>query len=67
MGEMRNDNKIFVGKPEGKIPHGRQYIKMDHEEIGWKGVDCVHLTHGKVRWQALVNTITRHLECSKLL
>jgi hypothetical protein len=39
-GEMRNAYKIFVGKPDGKIPLGRHRrrwednIKMDLREIG---------------------------------
>jgi hypothetical protein len=41
MGEMRNVQKISVGKPEGKSPLGRpwhrweDYIGMDLREIGW--------------------------------
>jgi hypothetical protein len=40
--EMINSDKILVGKPEGKIPHGKRRrrceddIKMDLEEIGWE-------------------------------
>jgi hypothetical protein len=39
MGEKRNAHRIFVGKPEEKIPLGRprrrwvDNIKMDHREI----------------------------------
>jgi hypothetical protein len=42
MGEMRNVNKIFVGKSEGMIPLGRpkcrwEYsIRMDLTEIRWE-------------------------------
>jgi hypothetical protein len=41
MGEKRNACRIFVGKPEGKRPLGRNRcrwednIKMDLREIGW--------------------------------
>jgi hypothetical protein len=47
--EMRNANKILVGKPEGKRPLGRHRcrrednIRMDLREIGWEGVDWIHL------------------------
>jgi hypothetical protein len=41
MGEERKVYKVFVGKPEGKRPHGRprrrweDKIRMDLREIGW--------------------------------
>jgi hypothetical protein len=44
MGEFRNANNIFVGKPEGKRPLGRPTCRwedntgMDLGEIGW---ECV--------------------------
>jgi len=37
MGDIRNEHKIFVGKPEGKIPSGRHWgrwednIRLDHK------------------------------------
>jgi hypothetical protein len=47
--------KVLVGKPEGKIPHGRlrrrweDGIKMDLMEIGWGGiVDSVGSGRGPV-------------------
>jgi hypothetical protein len=45
MGEMRNANKIVVGKPDGKRQPGRpkcrwEYnIRMDLWEIGQEGMD----------------------------
>jgi hypothetical protein len=48
-GEMRNAHKIFVGKPEGKIPlgkHRRRWknnIKTDLTEICLEDVDLIHL------------------------
>jgi hypothetical protein len=44
MGEGRNVYRVLVGKPEGKrtleSPRRRweDGIKMDHREIGWRGV-----------------------------
>jgi hypothetical protein len=41
MGQIRNSNKILVGKPEGKTQFGRprhrweDNIRMDLREIGW--------------------------------
>jgi hypothetical protein len=62
IGEERKVHKLFVGKPEGKRPHGRlrrrweDGIKMDLIEIGW-GVECIQLAQDRGRWQALVNTV----------
>jgi hypothetical protein len=48
MGE-KNAFRILVGKPEGKRPLGRprrrcvDNIRMDLGEIGWDGVDWIHV------------------------
>jgi hypothetical protein len=53
MGEIRNAYKILVRKPEGKGPLGRprhrwqDNTKMDLREIGWEGVDWMHLAQGR--------------------
>jgi hypothetical protein len=53
MGEMRNVYNILVGKPEGNRPLGRptlrweDNIRMDLREIGWEGVDYMHLAQDK--------------------
>jgi hypothetical protein len=57
---MRNAYRILVGKPEGKRPrwrHRRRWeynIRMDLKEIGWEGVDWMHLAQDR---RALVNTV----------
>jgi hypothetical protein len=49
MAEMRNAYNILVGKPEGKrLLERRRHrwednIRMDLREIGWEGVDWMHL------------------------
>jgi hypothetical protein len=49
MGEMRNAYNILGGKPERKGPLGRlrhkweDNISLDLREIGWKGMDWMHL------------------------
>jgi hypothetical protein len=54
--EVRNVYKILVRKPEGKRPLGRarrrwkNNIAMDLREIGWKGVDWIHLTQDRGQW-----------------
>jgi hypothetical protein len=46
---VRNTYKIVVGKPERKRPLGRptrrleDNIRMDLREIGWEGVNWMHL------------------------
>jgi hypothetical protein len=54
--EMRNINKILVGKPEGKRPLGRprhrwEYnIRMDLRETECEGVHWMHLDHDRDHW-----------------
>jgi hypothetical protein len=53
VGEKRNAYRIFVGKPEGKKPLGRQRsgwtdnIKMDRRDIGWGGMDWIDLAQDR--------------------
>jgi hypothetical protein len=62
-GKMRNAYKIFFGKTEGKRPFGRSRrrcednIRMDLKEMGWEGVDWIHLAQDRDQWLALVNTV----------
>jgi len=63
MGEMRNEYYILVDTPEGKRPLGRpthrreDIIRMDLREIGWEGVEWIHLVQDRNQWRVLVNTI----------
>jgi hypothetical protein len=62
MGEMRNEHKILVGKPERERPLGRPMsrwegdIKMDLSEIGLGNVDLIQLNLDRDQLRALVNT-----------
>jgi hypothetical protein len=62
-GEGRNVYRVLVGKPKGRRPPGRPRrrwedgIKMDLEEIGWGGVEWIHLAQDRDRWRALVNAV----------
>jgi hypothetical protein len=52
MGKMRNAYNILVRKHGGKRPLGRSRrrwkdIRMDLTEVGWKGVDWIHLTQDR--------------------
>jgi hypothetical protein len=50
-GERWNADRVLVGNPEGKRPFGKprcrreNNIKMDLREIGWGGMDWIHLAH----------------------
>jgi hypothetical protein len=63
MGEKRNAYRILVGNPEGRRPLGRprrrwvENIKMDLREIGWGGMNWIHLAQVRDQWRTLVNTI----------
>jgi len=52
-GEMRNEYKILVGKPEGMSSLGRprhrweDNIRTGLAEIGWEGMDWIHLAQDK--------------------
>jgi hypothetical protein len=55
LGEGRNVYRVLVGKPEGMRPLGRprrtwEYgLKMDLREIGWEGVEWIHLAQDRNR------------------
>jgi hypothetical protein len=36
-------------------------LKMNLTEIGWDGVDWIHLAQGTYQWWALVNIVMNHL------
>jgi hypothetical protein len=60
MREERKVYKVFVVKPEGKIPLGRPRrrwedgIRMD---LGGGGVDWIRLAQDRNRWRAVVSAV----------
>jgi hypothetical protein len=51
----------LVRKFEGMRPFGiprhrwEDNIRMDLREIGWEGVNCIHVVQNRDQWQAVVN------------
>jgi hypothetical protein len=56
MGERRGVYRVLVGKPEGKRPPGRprliweNNVKMDLQEVEWKGMDKIDLAQNRDSW-----------------
>jgi hypothetical protein len=63
MGERGSVYRVLVGTPDGQRPHGRprsrrEYnIKMDSQELAWRGMVWIGLPQDRDRWRALVNAI----------
>jgi hypothetical protein len=63
MGVMRNAYQMLVCKPEGKRLHTRPRrrwegnVRIIVREIGWQGMDWIHLAQDRDQWRAVVNTI----------
>jgi hypothetical protein len=54
-----------LGKTEGKRPLGRpkpkweDYIKIDLQEVRWRGLDLIDLDYDRSRWRALLNAVMK--------
>jgi hypothetical protein len=62
-GEKRNAYRLLAGNPEGRRPlvntrrRWVNIIKMDLEEIEWRGVDWIGLAQDRDKRSALVNAV----------
>jgi hypothetical protein len=63
LGEGRNVYRVLVGKLERKTPLERPRrrwedgIKMDLQEIGWGGVEWIHLAQDRDHWRAVLSAV----------
>jgi hypothetical protein len=63
MGDMKNAHNILVGKSEGRRPLERtrpryeDNIRMYFRDIGWEGVDWMHLAQDRDQFRAVVSTV----------
>jgi hypothetical protein len=44
---------------------GGDNIRMDLREVGWEGVDWIHLPQDRDQWQAFVNTVNEAISSIK--
>jgi len=49
-------------KPEGNRPLGPKHrwednIRLGLQEMGWEGVDWIHLAQDRDQWRTVVNTV----------
>jgi hypothetical protein len=63
MGEMRNELKVSVAKPEGNTPLGKprrrweNTIKIQLRDIRCEGLNWMHLADDRDWWRALVKSV----------
>jgi hypothetical protein len=63
MGKSRGTYRVLMGKAEGKRPLGRprrrweDNMKMDLQEVVWKGMDWMNLAQNRGWWRDLVNVV----------
>jgi hypothetical protein len=64
MGDRRGVYRVLVGRLEVKRPlerpmRRRDYnIKMDLQEVGWRGPGSIALAQNRGRWRVFINAVT---------
>jgi len=61
-GERRGAYRILEQKPDGKKPlgsprHRWEDIKINLQEVGWRGMDWIDPAQDRDRWWVLVNVV----------
>jgi hypothetical protein len=62
-GDKRRAYRVLVGRREGKRPLGRHRlkwednIKMDLQDVGWRGMNWIGLAQDRDKWRSLVNEV----------
>jgi hypothetical protein len=64
VGRQKRCSQGLGGRPEAKryFEHRRRWednIKMDLQELGWGGMDCIDVVQDIDRWRALVNAVMK--------
>jgi hypothetical protein len=59
MAKRRCAYRVSVRRPERKRPRRRwkNNIKMDLQDVGWRGMDWIDLARDRDRWRALANAV----------
>ena len=61
MGHKRGICRVLVEKPDGKRSRRtwEDDIKMDPQEVGCGGMNCIKMSQDRNRWSALVNVVKK--------
>jgi hypothetical protein len=59
-------SKFFIENLKGKIRRRPSHrwednIRMNFREIGWVGVDRIHLAQDRYQWRTPINTLMKNL------
>jgi hypothetical protein len=57
MGAMKHTYKVPTEIFQGTRTLGRNMYRLDHKEMGCGSLNCSHMVHKKIQWQALLNVV----------